>query len=539
MLNSNLKELFEETISIDDIYYDSTGKIRLVKARYVEKDGEVYLEKDNGTEERIGSLEYWERINKFKAKRVTNINTSIKFSKECLSCGLCTNHKNKTALLNIVLTNRCDLRCWYCFFYSEKSRFVYEPSLEEIEKMLISARRMNGYTPPIQLTGGEPTLRKDLKEIIELAKKYGSPHIQLNTNSVSIGIDYYNNREETVKKLKEWRKAGLNSIYTSFDGLSFKTNPKNYFEIPYAFKAYRESGLTSIVLVPTILKSNLHEVADIIRFAVKNSDIVRGVNFQPISLVGMASKSERDRIRVVQSDIVDELKKLNLAMKDFFPVSSVQFLADLIGKGEHVTFYNNEKCGLATYLFFDEDGSIKPITTYVDVDGFLNFVERFSTVEGKVSTFFELGYSALKEGSFRKALLKKLKEYIIEDELPSGVRLSKILENIINKRDYKSLGDFHYNSLFVGMMHFMDPYNYDVNRVQRCSIHYGSPDGRIIPFCTFNVFPNIYRDSIMKVYRKDENVAKDLVEEEKIAAKKVVDFRKNVDLDYVKSFYKI
>jgi len=50
------------------------------------------------------------------------------------------------------------------------------------------------------------------------------------------------------------------------------------------------------------------------------------------------------------------------------------------------------------------------------------------------------------------------------------------------------------------MMHFQDPYNYDVERVERCGIHYTMPDGRIIPFCAFNVLPEIYRDKVQREY---------------------------------------
>jgi hypothetical protein len=39
----------------------------------------------------------------------------------------------------------------------------------------------------------------------------------------------------------------------------------------------------------------------------------------------------------------------------------------------------------------------------------------------------------------------------------------------------------------------MDPYNFDLERVQRCVIHYAVPDGRIIPFCTMN---SIHRPAI-------------------------------------------
>jgi len=45
----------------------------------------------------------------------------------------------------------------------------------------------------------------------------------------------------------------------------------------------------------------------------------------------------------------------------------------------------------------------------------------------------------------------------------------------------------------MGAMHFMDPYNFDLERVQRCGIHHGLADGRIIPFCTMN---SIHREEI-------------------------------------------
>jgi len=45
-----------------------------------------------------------------------------------------------------------------------------------------------------------------------------------------------------------------------------------------------------------------------------------------------------------------------------------------------------------------------------------------------------------------------------------------------------------------------DKYNYDIERVRRCCIHYLMPGGKIIPFCAFNVIPELYRDLIQKQY---------------------------------------
>ena len=461
-----------------------------------------------------------------------------------LSCGLCDRHRNSTALLNIVLTNRCNLRCWYCFFYAEKAGFVYEPTIEEIKKMIEAATRFNGYAPPIQLTGGEPTLREDLTKIIKLCKDMGSPHVQLNINSVEPGIKYYLDPTVAVREARKWKEAGLNTIYTSFDGIDPKINFKNHNETPFALEAYFKAGIKSMVLVPTIFKENLKEVPKIVKFAAMHTDKgVRGVNFQPISVVGSTPK-EREKFRVTQSDVLDELKVFGLKVDDWFSIPAVAVLADIVGgKKDHIHFYNNEKCGLASYAYVDGD-KLHPITDFIDADRFLEDLDKIDrSLLYKAAFALSLVPKLMRTGDVRKSLAKKIHGYIIEDELPNGVRISSMLDEIIEKGNYSALGEFHQHFLFFGMMHFMDPYNYDVNRVQSCCIHYGSPDGRVIPFCTYNVFPNVYRDAILKKNRvKDTSLEKKLKEDAKKKARYVADFRhktrevKNSDL--YKSYYR-
>ena len=48
-------------------------------------------------------------------------------------------------------------------------------------------------------------------------------------------------------------------------------------------------------------------------------------------------------------------------------------------------------------------------------------------------------------------------------------------------------------------MHFMDSYNYDVERVKRCVIHYAAPNGLIYPFCAYNSGP-VYRERIEREF---------------------------------------
>ena len=84
----------------------------------------------------------------------------------------------------------------------------------------------------------------------------------------------------------------------SFDGVSPRANPKNHWEIPLTLDALRKANL-GCVLVPTVIRTvNDNELGAMINFAVNNSDVVRAVNFQPVSLVGRMPARQRETQRI-------------------------------------------------------------------------------------------------------------------------------------------------------------------------------------------------------------------------------------------------
>ena len=97
-------------------------------------------------------------------------------------------------------------------------------------------------------------------------------------------------------------------------------------------------------------------------------------------------------------------------------------------------------------------------------------------------------------------VVRKLKGFVDSRKQPAGLDLAKMFGNILMKRSFDSVGSWHVKGLFLGMMHFQDKYNEDLERLQRCDIHYLTPDLRIVPFCAFNVIPEWYRDRIQKKY---------------------------------------
>lgn len=468
---------------------------RPLEALVYGEDGIVWMKKscpEHGEfkEKYWESIEMYEKERRHGSKPVQTLNPNVDTGgTNCpFDCGLCARHKSHTALANIVATNRCDLSCWYCFFYCKANEPVYEPSLEQIRAMV---RNLRAEKPvpcnAVQLTGGEPTLREDLVDMVKICKEEGVDHVQVNTDGINFAF-----KPELVKQLRE---AGTNTVYLSFDGVMPKSNPKNHWEFPYAVENCRRVGL-GIVLVPTVIKGiNDGEVGAIVNFALNNTDIIRAVNFQPVSLVGRMPQELREKQRITIPKVIQNIEEQSngvITKDDFFSVPSVAPVTELIetltGR-PHYTLSTHFACGMATYVIKGTDGKIVPIPQFVDVEGLMEFLRETAEVrkgKSRILTGFKVW--------------RKLGSFIDKGKQPAGFNLTKILLNTMVKHDYRALGDLQHRSLMIGMMHFQDPYNYDVERVERCCIHYTLPDGRIIPFCAFNVIPEVYRDKVQAQY---------------------------------------
>lgn len=470
--------------------------LKIIGAEVFEDKGKIWIKKTCDKHGNFKEL-YWGSAKMYKKARgfaydgegLENPNITKENPVCPRDCGLCSMHKSHTALANLVVTNRCDLSCWYCFYYAKKAGYVYEPTMEELRK---SVKLMTREKPvpgnAVQLTGGNPELRKDIVEIIKMIKDEGVAHIQLNIN----GTHKFWKDPSWVRKIRE---AGVNTIYLSFDGVTPKTNPKNHWEIPYMFENTRKAGKVGLVLVPTVIRSvNEHEVGDIIRFGFKNMDIVRGVNMQPVSLVGRMPRKEREKFRITIPDVIQKIEEQTngeISKDDFYSVPSMgaitNFVEAIVKKPQY-SLSTHFACGMATYVF-EEDGKMLPITRFVDIEGLFDYLnEKAEELRSGKSKYVVGG-----------KMLFKLNSFIDKSRSPKGFSLAKILYNALMKHDYRSLGMFHHRSLFIGMMHFMDLYNYDINRVKRCCIHYLTPEA-IIPFCTFNVIPEMYRDRFQEKY---------------------------------------
>jgi len=406
------------------------------------------------------------------------------------ACGLCSNHHSQTLLANIDLTNRCNLNCDFCFANARACGFIYEPSFDDVVKMLKLLRSERPIpTPAVQFSGGEPTLREDLVEIIKKAKALGFPQVQIATNGVRIA--------EEPGFVKELKESGLNTIYLHFDGVSPATNPF-LKRSQNAIENLKSVGL-GCVLVPTIIKGrNDQELGDIIRFAAENISVVRGVNFQPVSFTGAASDEDIKKSRITIPEVCERIENQTdgiIKKDDFYPIPCVLPFSDLVeaytGKPQ-VRFTSHQHCGAATYVFVTKDGII-PVNRMVDVD------RLFESIEDMAETLKQGGtinkYKALIDG------VRNLHESFKQGGQDNAAEFWKLIGKTLVGQNFDALREFHWNALFIGTMHFMDRYNYDIDRVQRCCIHYATPEGRLIPFCTYNSGP-VYREKVWKKFAR-------------------------------------
>ncbi len=440
------------------------------------------------------------------------------------NCGICTEHISNCSLALIDLTNRCNFNCNFCFANIKKTGYLVEPTINEIDRIMKHFMKKPIPPPAIMFSGGEPTVREDFLEICALAKKNGFKEVLVATNGY--GFQKKKGGFEWTKKIYE---AGLDTLYFQFDGITDETYEKtrgikNLMKYKMrVIENCRKAGLKSVVLVATIAKGVTDkEIGNIIKFAQDNIDVVRGVIFQPVSLCGRINTEDLPKLRINNADIVQEIEEQTegkiCGETAWYPLSSVVDLGRIISflaNQDLVEFTCHPDCGFATYLIKDKKtGELKPISEYLDLYKMIDFSNRFwNKIKKKKKEPFNLFSKQLGAfGSFLDRGLKWFDKTIMQVKFLVGMlrytkkpgKIIKMVFKILLNGSWESLSSFSYDTLLIGSMHFQDLYNFNIERVKRCIVHFGvaMPDGSIFeaPFCTMN---NLYRPMIEKKIAKN------------------------------------
>ncbi len=254
-----------------------------------------------------------------------------------LDCGLCPSHKRGITLAEIEVTWRCNQACPVCFISAGQK--LPDPTIENIKGMLHTIQHYDGRRTTLQITGGEPTVRRDLPDIIRLARQSGFETVEINTNGLIIGRE-----PEFLRLLKE---AGLTNIYLQFDGMTPEATQTlrggDLLELKLkAIKNCRREDLP-VILAPTIIKGiNDNQLGSLIDFCLNNLDVIGGLAIQPAFTSGRFEAEMRQRLSLGDIAImIEEQTNGKIAARDFWPLSCIHPMCAcstyLVGDGEQYT----------------------------------------------------------------------------------------------------------------------------------------------------------------------------------------------------------
>jgi uncharacterized radical SAM superfamily Fe-S cluster-containing enzyme len=446
------------------LFYELTNSLcskclRKVEAKVILQDGKVYLHK-------------WCPVHKFERVLISTDAEYYKLSRQTLKpgqmplkfqtpikygcpfdCGLCPDHEQHSCLTLVEITDQCNLTCPVCYSDSSPQRLSHR-SLEQIEFMLDCVVRNEAEPDVVQISGGEPTIHPDFFKVLDLAKARPIKHLMVNTNGIKIAAD-----PDFARRLAEYMPGF--EVYLQFDSLRGEPLRQlrgvDLTDVRRRALDHLNEHNVSTTLVVTLKKGlNDNEIGEIIDFALKQR-CVRGVTFQPIQDAGRLEGFDPATDRLTLGEIRQQI----LAQSPVFQPDDV------------IPVPCHPDC-LAMAYALKLDGCVTPLTGLIDPrvllhgEGNTIVYEKHEAIRGELFKLFSTAASPAGSASSLKQLLCCLPMV----ELKSG-----------------SIG---YDNIFrIIIMQFLDPHNFDVRSVKKTCVHIVHPDGRIIPFDTFNLF---YRD---------------------------------------------
>jgi hypothetical protein len=444
---------------------------RLLPASVLRQGEEIRLERD--CPEHGRSLSLLSSDADFYLKSLSTIKPGtvpLAFSTEVregcpADCGLCPSHEQHTCMPIIEITERCDLDCPICLVESGRGRRSGgDLGLADLGRILDTLVRAEGTLELINLSGGEPTLHPEIRDIVRLCRRPEIVRTSISTNGLRLAED-----DALLDHLVE------NDVLVSlqFDGFSGDVTRRLRGADILAAKekvlAKMESRQAPLSLVVTVAKDvNEGEIGRILDYFFRHDHVV-SLMFQPLSHTGRREGPPFNALdRLTVPDIIRTVAASSsgrLERGDFTPLPC-----------------SHPACFALTYLLRLDDGSLTPLPRLVSVETCLDIIKNRSLPGLDSASFarikdclYEIWSSTGAAPDSRK-VLAAIKSMLQEVSGPGRE---------FSPRAALAVGERRIKSIFIH--HFMDEDNFDLARAVRCCSHYPLPDGRLMPACTYNV----------------------------------------------------
>lgn len=414
--------------------------MRIIPAEIFTDGEKVFMQKEclqHGVFRGLVWNDYQMYQGSFKFARTGRLpkNWAASVNKGCpYDCGLCPEHKQHTCLAVLEVTDKCNLNCPVCLAASQRRNGL---ELDQIEDALKKLLMYEGNETSLQISGGEPTLRGDLAEIVQVAAGLGFKKIEVNTNGIEIG--------KNRMLAKELADAGLRGIYLQFDGLTPDTNmslrglyPDLFPLKEMAIERAKRADL-EVTLAATVVKGvNDDQLWEIIKYAIKRD--AKGVNFQTFAASGRFPPILFDPMkRTTIPDVVKGIHKQSggqLKVEDFIPIPCP-----------------DNRCAVLTYTIV-KNGKITPVNRIVDIE---KIIECYSML----ADFDEV--------------LKTVNMVLCNGEENDSLCCGALPDEL--EGQYFS----------IACHGLQDIWTIDLKRMKKCCVHELTADGKLIPFCLYNI----------------------------------------------------
>ena len=449
------------------LFYDTTTSVcshclRRVEAKILIKEERVFLEKwcpEHGWERSLiaDDADYYRLCREVYVKppeMPERFNTVMR--RGCpWDCGLCPDHMQHSCVSVVEITETCNLRCPVCYADSgpDTGRHL---GLAEIEAMLDTVVANEGEPDVVQISGGEPTLHPDFFAVLDAAKARPIRHLMVNTNGLRLASE-----PGFAERLAAYQ-PGL-EVYLQFDSVHDATlKPLRGAELADTHRRALErleAARLSTTLVMTVARGvNDDQIGEVIRHALQWK-CVRGVTLQPIQdagRVGAPVGGGHDRLTVsgLRRAVAEQSGLFSL--EDVVPVPC-----------------NPDTLAMAYAL--RRGGEITPLTRHLGPDVLLDGPRNTISFE--------------RDPALREQLIRLFATNLAPEA--QAACLSELL-CCLPRVDAPDLG---YENVFrVLIVRFMDRHDLDLRALKKSCVHMARPDGKMIPFETWNLF---YRQGLL------------------------------------------
>ena len=378
----------------------------------------------------------------------------------------------------IEVTDRCNLNCPICF---RRLKNVDQDEVsndldfsEIIERLERLKRERPNIDPTVALTGGEPTLRDDLPDLIAKIHTMGFKRTEVMTNGIRLAKD--------VGYVKDLRRAGVSQIGLQFDGFNDKAyllmRGKELAETKRRALDNLKSARQATILAACIMKGiNDGEIGSIIDFAIHNKDFVEHVNFQSFlrnqhNCYKFDLACIFDKESIVSSIECQTNKRIR---KEHFISPAVilpvpEFIEAVSKKPQKQYFpLFHEDCNLTTYVYVTKNKTLIPVQEALDMEGLLKYLEKVTL---DLSNPGLVGKKTFLMAKLTFNMFQLIKNRIFRKMLFSSI-LKKEFDPLANLKEV----------LMISCENYMGDHQFVYERNEKCGLFFLENEDIIRPFC--------------------------------------------------------